>query len=1323
MCKNMANSIFDQFTRKYALSKTLRFELKPVGKTLENMRRHLRYDKNLQTFLADQEIEDAYQILKPVLDAVHEEFINRSLESDAVKKINFSEYFKNYQEKDVLKESNLENIEKHLRKFFSKAYDDTAETLKNDAGKNGKGKNIFKERSYKILTEKGILDYIGKSAEKFSDIKPGAEIDKALSVFKKFFTYFGGFNQNRENYYQTENEATTAVATRIVHENLPRFCDNILFFKKFQEEYKNAYSVLQKTDRNLVNKDGEALVPIEDSIFKIENFVLYLSQRQIEKYNKQIGNANFLVNLYNQAKREEKGFIKLPFFKVLYKQIGCGKRDSLFFALTHDKMNEAERERKEGNAAFSVEEVLKLAADAGKKYFEGISDDGIINTIPELLNYLKNRENYLGVYWSKVAINTISNKYFANWHELKDKLKAEKIFSKPSKGSEEDVKIPLAVELEGLFNVLNQTENWREVAFKTSILSDKEKNRAIKESQNPTQALLGMLFADVEKHAKAFLNESAEIVNLQEYKSSKSKERIKSWMDHALAISRIIKYFSVKESKIKGSPLDSAVSLALDTFFRSNDANWFKWYDALRNYLTKKPQDEAKKNKLKLNFENSTLAAGWDVNKEPNNYCVLLQNPERRHFLAIIAKNEDVKGYNKIFVRNSENQLYKLIEKINWKKIEYKLLPVPNRMLPKCLLRESDRFKYGATQEILDIYENGEFKKNESSFSKESLHKIIDFFKTAIKKYEDWNFFEFSFKKTIEYQDISQFYSDVEMQGYKLETIDINKSVLDKWVDEGLVYLFEIKNQDYNQNKKSDHLNNLHTIYWQMLFEDIPNRPKLNGEAELFYRKPVTSDKLEKIMDNSGRERIKNFRFSKEKFLFHVPITLNFCLKDKRINDLVNENLATNENIYFLGIDRGEKHLAYYSLIDNNGIIKEQGTLNVPLLNKDGEPRTIKVKKMDGKVIECGDYNEILEARAGDRDFARKNWQTIGTIKELKEGYISQVVRKIADLAVKHNAFIVLEDLNTEFKRGRQKIEKSVYQKLELALAKKLNFLVDKKARIGEIGSVTNALQLTPPVTNFGDIEKKKQVGIMLYTRANYTSQTDPITGWRKTFDLKKGSEDNIKEQVIEEFSEIGFDGKDYFFVYSDKNTGKQWKLYSGKNGKSLDRFRGKRGSDKNEWSIEPYDIVEILDGVFADFDKSRSLYSQIVEEEGNLKKIRSEHTAWESLRFAVDLIQQIRNTGMDSKDADFILSPVRDKNNKHFDSREATLKEPNSGDANGAYNIARKGIIMNEHIKLGYRLFISDAEWDAWLAGKNVWENWIEANREATAVLKKSRF
>ena len=67
--------IFSEFTNLYSLSKTLRFELKPIGKTLENMRDNLKFDKNLQTFFSDQEIENAYQTLKPIFDSLHEEFI------------------------------------------------------------------------------------------------------------------------------------------------------------------------------------------------------------------------------------------------------------------------------------------------------------------------------------------------------------------------------------------------------------------------------------------------------------------------------------------------------------------------------------------------------------------------------------------------------------------------------------------------------------------------------------------------------------------------------------------------------------------------------------------------------------------------------------------------------------------------------------------------------------------------------------------------------------------------------------------------------------------------------------------------------------------------------------------------------------------------------------------------------------------------------------------------------------------------------------------------------------------------------------------------
>ena len=89
---------------------------------------------------------------------------------------------------------------------------------------------------------------------------------------------------------------------------------------------------------------------------------------------------------------------------------------------------------------------------------------------------------------------------------------------------------------------------------------------------------------------------------------------------------------------------------------------------------------------------------------------------------------------------------------------------------------------------------------------------------------------------------------------------------------------------------------------------------------------------------------------------------------------------------------------------------------------------------------------------------------------------------------------------------------------------------MDKTAKENETASVGKGLQLTPPIANYQDIENKKQFGIMLYTRANYTSVIAPLAGWRKTIYLKKGSEEFTKKEILENFTDIGFDGKDYYF-------------------------------------------------------------------------------------------------------------------------------------------------------------------------------------------------
>jgi len=72
----------------------------------------------------------------------------------------------------------------------------------------------------------------------------------------------------------------------------------------------------------------------------------------------------------------------------------------------------------------------------------------------------------------------------------------------------------------------------------------------------------------------------------------------------------------------------------------------------------------------------------------------------------------------------------------------------------------------------------------------------------------------------------------------------------------------------------------------------------------------------EEILTKDGKKHIEHKRYSEDKFLFHVPITLNFCQKNTNINTDIQSLINHTENLRYLGIDRGEKHLLYYSLID-----------------------------------------------------------------------------------------------------------------------------------------------------------------------------------------------------------------------------------------------------------------------------------------------------------------------------------------------------------------------------------------------------------------------
>lgn len=1344
---------YSDFTNLYSVSKTLRFELKPIGKTKETFKQWLQEmnstNEEGNLFAKDKKIKDAYLAIKPIMDSLHEQFIEMSLISDEAKKIDFSEYFEAYKNRAVKDE-----MEKELRKEFAKTFQVAGEYYIKEisnAQKDGKEIKTKKDKPYECLTDAKMYNYLSANVK---DLAKQNGIDEQtlanhIKRFKGFWGYLTGYNQNRENYYTTDKEASTAVATRIVHENLPTFCSNILRFEKRKKEYLSIYQYLKDNNRetrikNAQGEEAEAEI-IDETVFQINHFNKCLAQSQIEEYNRIIGNYNLLINLYNQARREETGFKKIDEFETLYKQIGCGKRKSILETLQNDS---------------DVKKLLQKAKNAGDVTFKG-SNEVEIKTMPAFIKFLQECGNWDGIYMSSAAINKISNLYFANWHSLKDKLKDAKANAciTYDKKREEQIKLRDAVELSGLFAVLDTEPS--EHFFKDSLFKDDDTNEyhnVLDKRLSPSKNLINLLCFDIERNIKAFLKDSDKIAALEKFKGEEETiKQIKNWLDTATDAMRVVRYFAVRKSKMKGSLPNSTMEQALSNLLYNDDAQWFKWYDLVRNYLTKKPQDDAKENKLKLNFGTSSLLGGWSDGQEKNKAATILKCDNDLYLCILKTKN--------IFDTSKEdNPIYKT----NKSKASRLIL---KNLAFKTLAGKGFKGEYGVSY--------GDMGKDDPTKAIQCLQKFIKeryvnkyplLEKFVANKYTDKRIFDAEINETLK-------------ECYVCEFVPIDWNIVTEKQNNEELFLFEIHSKDYQQGRKGK--KDLQTMYWEDVLSD-GSKHQLCAGAEIFMREPVEKEspikhsvgsKLVNKRDNDGNtipeqiyreiylyangktkdiskeaqlyideqkaiikevkhEITKDKRFyGEQKYMFHCPIKLYFEAKDPKyaspeVNSKITKALQQSDNLQFIGIDRGEKHLVYSCSIDKNGKI-------------------IKCNHHDN--INGTDYVQKLEAVADERIIAKKNWKAQNKIKDLKSGYISHVVHRLVEETIKDgdiiapHAYIVLEDLNTEMKRGRQKFEKQVYQNLETALAKKLNFVVDKDAKQGELGSVSKALQLTPSISNYQDIEGKKQFGVMLYTRANYTSVTDPATGWRKTIYIKNGKEEDIKNQILEKFSDFGFDGKDYYFEYTEAHAGHTWRLYSGKNGEPLPRFQNRKQlqQDKNIWVPEQINVVEILDNLFDNFDKGISFKSQIGQGV-ELKKIegRSE-TAWQSLRYALDLIQQIRNSGLKKEDDNFLCSPVRDENGKHFDTRNhannGELSPIVDADANGAYNIARKGLIMDAHIKhwtdsgqptkKGEKtpdldLLISDEEWDLWLLDKEQWKKKLPtfASRKAKEDDKKSQ-
>lgn len=1245
----MKQKRFDGMTNKYSLSKTLRFELKPQYSTLDNIKEHEIVQKDIEFYKKSLRFKEIYD------EALKKE-IDNALKKVKLKETQLVEFSNLYlktqnskEQKDCVEK--LAEVSKNLQKDIEQQLEETKnwftkikEIEKIKAEQEGEKKRI------PWITP--LLEYAKNNLEE-KDI----EIIKDCKEKK---TFFKDFLRNRQNIFIIKGKENS-IPHRAIEENLRIYINNI-------EKYKKLIAYVGDDFEKIKNELLSNFPDIKEifKIFELKNYNNYLTQDQIDNYNliicgksiegnKKIKGFNEIINNYKQIpdNKNKDNIKKIKGFTVLKKQI---LSDSKTQSFVYEPIE---------NDKDLVEKILKYT-----KIYKTVIDD-----MEELFRNI-NKYDLNHIFITKSNLNSMSNKIFGPYDYISKRYLLwlqEDLENKGKKKKEiDEAKKRKVVSLEEIL---------------CCLITDEDKTKFLDYIKNPIQ-IKDTSAEDI----------SSAIIKLEKIKKEKllekDKKDIKNIVDYFMQINCHYRIFSVGGND-EVLEKDEMFYNYFDQFF-DEISKIVPLYNKARNYLTKKPYSKVK---YQITFGCGTLLDGWSPQyhgalfRKDGLYYLGITNPYVKNSDKILDKefiNERIREED-IEIKNRQNVYTQFIMHQQ---------PNPKADVYRLISWDDDVIKppYPTKKEC---------KKKCSKGDIEEERKLIDFFIKSIKQNPNFTKYNFKFKNLQEYKGEDDFFKEIERQSYYLEENNIYTEYIKYLVDKNQLFLFQIYSKDFSKYSKGRP--NLHTIYFKALFDERNANKyaysyKLSGGAEMFYRHK--SLKLEETCihkegdavvyrhkeNTNGRKYqydiIKDRRFTEDKFFFHLPIKLNRCPEEvKDLNEGINEIVKKTENNYILGIDRGERHLLYLVLIDEKGNIIEQKSLN--------EIKSAYIYDQDKSQIYKNDYRKLLDDKEKERMKERKNWDVIENIKELKSGYLSHVVSEIVSIILKYNPIIAIENLHPRFVQRRKKIEKQVYKKFEDSLISKLNYLVLKTKGVEEVGGAFKALQLTNDLKNSSN---KLQSGIVYKIPARYTSNIDPDTGF---YPFLKPRYESIKKskEFFDKFDDIKYLENEKMFKFkvsykkfkpnTDYWKDKVWDIYT--YGKRIEGFKNQEKN--NSWDTREIELTDEFKKFFLknNINYNENLKHQILQKE--TKKF------FEGLLRLMKLTEQLRNT---DGDRDFIISPVKNKEGKFFYSEDQDIQKignkPCNADANGAFNIARKGLLVVKNLKNGQKenkaVKIKDEDW-----------------------------
>lgn len=1294
----------ENFTGLYQISKTLRFELKPMlksGETTEDFwNRYINGnedDRLHKLYMSDDGRHEKYPLMKAMLDQWHKIFISRVLSQFSETVVTWQQIAEAY----VNKSDDYKTLQEEMRKSIRKAFESHVWWKYMSA----EFKNLISEQIRYMVenNENNFIEAVQNSNPKMNATRE--DMLKAIDSFANFSAFFDVYKDNRMNMYSPEDK-TTSIANRVVNENFPKFLDNIKVYEKLKEICPEELKIAENSLQAQLN--GKTL----DDVFKPEYYNYCISQQGIEVYNWIIGGnpnenvigINSIGNEYIQSHPDTDFKLRNLKMTQLFKQI-LSDRVRLSFI---PEQFVSDDELMQGISSF-LDEVESSKLMTRIKETMGSLLDGTVNLEKVYIQ---------GTNLTKLSVMMYGG---SNWNVLGEKLRAMTVNSKTKKGQTEiDEKIDswLAKKCFSVAQIQKASyEISKEIQSSVTLLDVLARLVAHK-CDSVTKTWSDRSYIDICDNARVI--QFKELMNGYKsgnvsIKDDSSKEIIKTVLDNYIELFNVVNLLRLNK---KMDCLDKDdFYVAYNALFESEDeltiTQIIPLYNKVRNYLTRKLSNGGK---IELKFDSPTRANGW-------NDCSIIIKDGKYYLAMYIDKISNV-DTERLYAGNTASLVESKQQKTDFKNLSRlffyskgtKLAPaVTEYNLPI----ETISDMYNEKRGISGAAKLKEFNKKYPDFTR----KMIDYLKVGLSKHSSFSMFSENFrslwKDSSEYKSIKEFCDHTQTICYAVSMRPISFEYLYTLQNENKMLLFNITNKDFNSGAYGTP--NLHTLYWKELFsEENMKNPvyKLSSQGvKFFFREAITEEKpykhrkgstlvnktfadgtpiegtlykrlmlfingadiqltdkekelLPKLKTRKAKhEIVKNRRYYENKFFFHVPIVINYNVAAEtpslyQFNKSVLDNFRANKrDINIIGIDRGENNLIYVSVIDQHG-------KNIIT------PRSYNL---------IGNYNymEKMKQVEKNRDEARKNWTTIEKIKDLKNGYLSQVVHEISSLIFRYNAIVIMENLDSEFKRGRYKIERQVYQNFEKMLMDKLNYLVFKRNANETCGTVRDGLQLTAPA-NFNELGK--QNGWIFYVPAAYTSMMDPSTGFVNLFNMKKPAES--LQKFFGSFDEITYKNSMFYFTFDYRN------------------FKTIRNDYTNVWTLSSHGMrnygknkrLEVLTGLFCNFfDKVGIQYTDV-----SVKTISElDESKLVELWNIFKCMLKMRNYNGDN--VGFDISPVASEN--PFITGTNNSMGIMDADANDAYNIAVKGLYwlhndfpVNEK---GYLEYIKDEDWFKFVQSK----------------------